>query len=1536
MSFQGVFEELAPKQVFTIPMLWKIFETVFSGMWTYYDVKYIEGEKKAVFGYCYGDETDTFISDDAHKCLMNGNMIRGKYHHKKFLNDKFGPYINSNDFDFLSTSFILLDVLEGKKLIKGKKLLSDNKILSKGSIQLLIDIAEWGFNKEVSNKLKNILKVELNNGDEGTTLLLLLIISLYPTDDTLESLFTFLNLRYQKYNFELHNWISKEGKVICPISEQSKNVQLDSKIGNDFESIADNHSYNVFVDAIKLTAIEMQKRAHEDCRLLPYGDDESERMELPTLDVETTVSSTKKEKIELVKLLQMSEGNVMITGSGGCGKTYSLLFCAEQILSSKDDKANIPFYIPLNTFNGSDFRGIEAYVIDKIKVCYDNDYTKAEQAYSKFLSEYGKNGRKLIFLCDGFNEVISKELQTKIVQNIKELQHNYIYRFVITSRYNLSSTFANISGDISNSGFTAYNVNDLDDDVVAEYVENFLRNQGISDGLIKKIVNDELCEASKDSESKIRHKVKDIYKKPMAIVMFCGLYSSSVYAINSPDFYSSINCLGELLHNFIMCIKIGNRSAENKDKHFSFLQYLGYRMNVDGVFTISRAAFNRYCEDFIKQFGMSDMSAQEIFQNTFVNDVMKYESGTNNLINAISFNHQNFRDYFAASFLREFICSGDCSRIAEFIGIEKKIPNETSLLLAELLGEYKIIEKDEVLSADNTYVQTLLRDNSSQLNPSAVAYLINLAVIGRKNDLSQFNFSGLDLSLTKLNGVELSVGSGKERTKAKFHNARITKETFAPVGHAGAPLVMFFVENRFVVSFSKNTICSFDMKTGVQRVVGEYSEEVILSAVHISNTNEIVTGDAVGILSLWRYGIVNDKLSLSLVKQYNLLDSVYMFAADDRKKRAKIQDICIWGNDQILFSISCGDVFSVDAELNNIPVLKLSLCSEGDEYSRFCRVKSNSKDFYVSYGNKVYKNKIEQCLTMPMAKGCIYDFLLVNIEGCLTVLANFRGDKNNPEGAVSVIYKFDEVQFNNSESSFIKSFKEESHSVSSQGFTGWNRFSSMLDDGYCAYLCANTNDDSMTPSVYKLSFEPIYDEDDEVEDIKVEYEAVFGNKHIMSVECVLPFTYNERKYLATSSTDRSVEVLDISATENTLIYHLPGYTDGVTCMKVVDDKTIYTSHYSGEVCKWHKNKANKWLCTIMSKPHTNWVWIVDCACTESERYIVGGSYDHSVSLTNDRTGNSLVLDGCKGHIKAMEIIDNSIIAAYDYKGDKTPVYELAVFSNVDFAEGKKHYQFIEAPGNGFVRCMKRIGDELFLCVNLTFESKFYCIKIGRDGNGVRLEMDSEGSVKSVLKNQIKSDKFKTQIRAIDVIDYNGERFFVCGGNVGNFFVELWNDKQPEKSKVTIQSRPPIVSYHNDSYDGNDGVSTIKFAEYNSELYIIAGAYDYHTYIYKLSINSNKINCNIVSVVEHSDKVMNIQYFEKTSQVYVSLFNGKVYTWDMESLVNSANTLINEESGELLFHAVTGLHIMGVDFTNHSANSDIPDDFKRIMRYYCKI
>lgn len=1458
---------------------------------------------------------DDAISDVAYDFMIKREPrnVKGSisYPQNKFLEETFAKYINNYEFDF-----------SGAVKRFNSILLKNKAEYNLGDVMLMINQADWNFDSEIDNMLKTILKKELSNNSETDALLLLVIISLYLRKSELKPLFMFLSMRYPEYNLE--KWITADGEVRLP------SVKKDKAEKDNSEHIADNHNFTVFDKALKFTAMEMQKRAHEDCRLLPYSNDKNERMELPTLNVDSTISNSDTNEVVLSDLLKDSTCNIMITGTGGCGKTYSLLCCAEQILSLKDNNADIPLYIPLNTFNGSDFKGIEEYVIGKLKAYFDNDYSKAEQVYNKFISEYGKNGRKLIFLCDGFNEVISKELQSRIVQNIRELQHNYIFRFVITSRYNLSSTFADYSGDVSNFGFSAYKVNNLADNVVIEYVETYLQGQKLTNKQINKIIDSELCETAKD---KVGHSVKDIYKKPMALVMFCGLHSSSAYNINNPDFYSKIRKLGELLHDFIMCVKLGNRnSSESKDNHYLFLKYLGYRMNVDGVFTVSKYDFDTYCEDFIKQFGLSKLTAQEIFHNSLVNDVLKYESVENGIVASISFNHQNFRDYFAAAFLREFIYHCDFNRVNEFIGIEKKIPNETSILLAELLGEYKVVEQQNAALASESVIQKILSKSAGRLTPTAIAYLISVAVIGRKNNLSQFDFSGLDLSLAKLNGVDLSVGSGKERIKSVFDDAIVTKETFAPIGHAGAPLALCYAENRYIISFSKNTVCSFDMETGVQRIVAEYSEDVINSAVTIKETRNIITGDSSGILSLWEYNVQNNVLSLTLIRQLSILDSVNISASDEVRKKVRIQDICTFVNETILFTVSGGEIFAVDNNLSTKPVLKTSLCASSNEYNRFCRVKCKGNDFYVSYGKKLFKNNSDMCFTIPSdsGNGCIYDFLLVNIEGSTVIIVNFRGDKNNPSTATSILYKFDEALFNNADSKKADEIRREYHSASIQGFTGWNRFSLLSDNGSCAYLCANTNDDVMNPGVYRLSFKPVYDEDDEIEDICVSYEAVFGNKHVMSVECALPFVFNSRKYLATSSIDRSVEVLDISGTENTLIYNLPGYTDGVTCIKVVDSKNIYTSHYSGEVCRWHKNKSDKWTCSIISKPHFNWVWTVDLLKNESTRYIVGGSYDHCLSLTNDKTGGSIILSDCKGTIKSMEIIDNSVVVAYDYKADNKSIYDLAVFYDIDFETGNSKFQSINAPGSGFVRCMKKYANELFLCVNSNLTTEIFSIKIDKEKNGTMVIVDSENMLECTSKHIIKSEKNRTLIRAIDVIDFDSNRFFACGGNIGDYFIEIWNEQN--KSSVVIQNRPSFVSTTNNSYDENDGVSTIKFMEYNSELYLIVGAFDYHTYIYKLSYNGKKMCCNEVSVIEHSDKVMNIQ-IDDLLQLYVSLFNGKVYVWNFENLVKSGNKTIDESSGELLFHAVTGLHIMGVDFTSINDRSSIPDDFKHIMKYY---
>lgn len=1532
-SFQYVLYKIITekkKKKLTCKQCWEYFQEIFSELLDFYEVTFKDtmdeqgansSAKNAEYGYCKKDGKN-FIGSDACNCLMSGEpkKVNGKekYLQVKFLNERFGPYITDNDFEYgFSNADKKLDHILEKEDIN----------LHKANIQLLIDNAKWKFDEETSAVLKKILSNELLKGDENPALLLLLIISLYPTQDSLLSLFTFLNLKYPNEN--LHEWIH-EDKVICPyvVAERKINEE-DSMTSNlpapSLEASISDSSYamnTTLTDSsawsvIKDTAMKMQKRAYDNCRLLPYSESEDNRMKLPTLNVETTVSDMHSSEIELLDVIRSAENNIMITGSGGCGKTYSLLYCANQILSN-DDRI-IPFYIPLNIFNSYDFNGIEHYIIDKLKANYYNEFSKAEKEYNTFLSDCEGTGIKIFFFCDGFNEVVSKELQGKIIRDIKELQHNSLYRFVITSRYNLSSTFAEFSGSISNVGFSAYKVNDLRDGDVIKYVRTFFNSHNISESETDRIINKELCESRTELSSE-NGKIKSIFKTPMAIVMFCGLHSTDRYEVANPDFYNSINRLGELIHDFILCVKYGNKS-ENKDKAYDLLQYIGYRMNIDGVFTISKAVFGNYCNDFVAEFPEFCITADAMWNDSFVNDIMKKDNST---INVISFNHQNFRDYFAAAFLHKFISNESWNCIKRFIGIDKKIPNETSILLAELLGEYKAIGS---IGYVDTSIQKLFNDSikvkdddSCNLAPSAVAYLVNLAKIGRENNLSQFDFTGLDLSLTRLNSVVLSDGRpGNNRRHAIFNNSTINKDTFAPVGHAGAPLVMFYVENRYILSFSKNTICSFDMNTGVQGVVAEYSEEVILSGVYIEETNSIITGDTGGILSLWKYEVINDHLTLSLIKQLDLLKCVYMFATKERRKRTRVQSICHYVNDQILFSLNCGDVFSVDTELKTNPALKISLCPDDTGYSKFSCINSLGENFYVSYGNKIFKNNRDNCLSMPedTENGCIYDFVLMENEDCVSLIVNFRGDKNNSNGTKSILYKFNELLFD--EDGEIEKIREELHSSSSQGFKGWNNFSALTNDSLSLYLCANITDDIFTPGVYKLTFEPIYDDDGEIIDITANgtasYEPIFGNRHIMSVECVLPFVYKGKQYLATSSTDRSVEVMDVSSTENLLLYRLPGHTDGVTCMKVIDDSTIYTCHYSGEVCKWRKIK-NKWKCTVMAKPHTNWVWAVDVAYDElNNAYIVGASYDHNISLTDSVTGEYRLLKGCKGNIKTFEVVGNRIITAYDYKENGQTKYEIGIFDNI-FDKDKYNLFKIMLPEDGYVRCMCQNNETntISLCANSAKKSYIF-----------NIEVDNK-KLLGVKYNPVHCiDYFeqRMQMRSLDSICYNNKTIYVCVGNAGSSYAEIW-DEQGEKFIFTVDRG---------FYGETDGFSTVKFVVYNGKLFIVIGSFDHYIYVYEIIFDSDGIKAVDIADIQMTDKVMNVQYFNE--HIYASLFNGKVVSWCIKDIVESQCDFIVEESAELLFQAKSGLHIMDIDFTKCN-NNNVPEDFKKIMRYYSKI
>ncbi|MCM1133534.1 MAG: hypothetical protein NC340_08690 [Ruminococcus flavefaciens] len=1466
----------------------------------------MSGKKNQVF-------TDNALKGSINRATKYNSP--GTYLNNVFIREYLDEFIIHQYFDIKELKATVIALIDDTSRCKQK---TGWSIILRNNIRRF----DFGFGNDIDNDLKKMLD---DIEDNELFLTYLLLISIYPAREYLFYLLNCLDKQYPKYNFLKYT----SNNTVIPYTESAPTAteKTESSSPAVQDECADNFDINTDDITRMLVGISniLCENGKKSGRLIPIREAEKEEpIELPTLDYDSSVSDIDEtHTVKLQELIaQMSENkdNYSIIGSGGCGKTYSLLNCAGVILDNYNlkntDITVIPVYIPLN-YLLTESKNIEDYIIKLLANALEKDYNEAERCFSKWKAERSPS-TYILLLLDGFNEVVSKDRQASIVNNVKELQNtDSPYRFIITSRYNLSQTFANISGSPVNSSFVPYKMNYLDEDVVKYHVESFLASKGKSPEEIECIIDCELLDT--------KGYVKEMYRQPMALVMFCGIHTNRNFkSYDGLDFYQTINNLGELIHDFIYCIRNAYDFDEIKDFDV-FLSYLGYRMNTDGVFTITLATFNQYLEDFLVANPRIKFTADLILSNSFVRDILKFNSD----FIEIRFAHQNYRDYFAAYYLKKIILAGNIREINDKIGIDKKIPEEVVKMLAEILGEYK---HDE-----NIGIQPVLNKCNENLSASATAFLVKVAVTGRENMLWDFRFKKLDLSRTHLNGVFLYKKTDSGYDKAVFTECMFSDETFRPTGHAGAAQAVLYVENRYIITCAKASFCIFDMQTGFSKTAVLYSQHAIQAVVAVPKTKRFITGDSYGILTLWEYYYTeNNDIAIKSLRQYSISDGIYASENTEKQRMKIINDIDLF-NGKIVFSLNSGDVFSADYELNNISRI-MNLSEKLGHFCKCSRIAVSENDLYVSYGNCIFRNTAECCFLIDDDKnGYIHDICTVKDDDLTAVLVNYR-NKIIDNIQSSVVYKLDDYC---SDNPVIEELYCAPHMQTSQGFQGFNKFSPAFDSGKSVYLTANINDASEEAGLYLFSFETGYYYNDEGEE---EYTALvctqcaekrYGNRHIMSIERALYFQYNNRYYVVTTSIDRSVEILDTTGTEYTLIYHISGHTDGITCMDVIDEKTIYTSHYSGEVCRWvWDDRRNSWKCRIIAKTSNAWLWVVKHGIKEitkndkkiKRKYIISSSYDHNIYITNSVSGTYATLEGCRGRIKSFDFIgENSIITAYDYKQDNKNKYAVHIFRNIDFESGKAEKQFVfESPS--LVRCIYSCGDYVYLVMNSNLKGEIY--RVGKnitDGNYNYADIFSTPF--HIIEKADCALNDKANMRAVDTIqtDKYGT-LFACGGNIGSYYyAELWLENG---EKYTIDQRPESASTANRRFDENDGISSIKLVNYNNCIYLLLGSYDYNLYTYRVEFDDNgRINLPVCSVRSHRDKILNVQYLAE-NKVYVSLLSGQVLLYSMDSLASNREAC----DSQVLFQAVTGMHIIDVNLKEDN-KGDITEDFKKTIRYY---
>lgn len=1383
---------------------------------------------------------------------------RAKQH--AWLKNVFGPFLE-NKFDVTECCNQIINYTNEKDIVDIKELRDELK-------EFLVD-ENFNFTPSTKNPNKSEIIIDLiskaiEQNELYIALVFLMLTSLYPCHYTDKN-----NVEKQLNPAEDHSNI-----LIKYIKNYKKRKDSES-VYNDIDQNGNTTDTEKMSEYLTETAKYQYNLAKGNIgRLVPPAIAQNYPT-LKTPDLHSTYSN-QAECLSLEKIIKKHpENHIMAIGSGGCGKTYTLIELAGKLLedSSRDV---LPIYVPLNDFN-SKTDSVFEYICTLIYKKYEYDSSLARKQLDKWLKS--EHCGRILLLLDGFNEIASADLQVSIAGEVKRLQAEYCnLRFVITSRYDMSDAFAYGTGSID-SKFLSYYVDELSDETVKKYIIDSLKNRTDVSNIIEK---------AKDPDKK--DSIKSFLKNPMALVMYCFMHRDEIPDMKLP--HKDCHTLGELIDNYVRLIKKSSVSTDTRkanDEAEPFLQYVGFSMNNDGLFKISTARLNQYAKEFGLKYGVKDW-----LDVGFIRDMTKY-AVHGDTVTHIEFIHQNYRDFFAAGYLKSVLLFSEYESKIKCFG-DKIIPMEVLELLGNILEEYKY--KDKTENGDTSAIQGVLSDIGDNLTPPAIAQIIHTAAIARDNDLSSFSFRGLDLSATALNQIKLY--KGKE-TRAVFDGANITKFTLNALGHPGSVASMLFVKNRYLVTFSKLGIFCFDMELRKHYRIADYKDCAIRAALHLEDQALILTGDSWGNVVLWEY-CANNVFELKEIDS----KSIYGKTGATSGLLYEIQDLINFKG-RIYASAARGEVHRVTVKNSCIEdvISIISFTPPENKEKPNCRLSASENAMYCSSGNFVVKYQMEPNGELKKKSDTIFDgteiFDIAVVEGeeQEDVLINLRSvDENGSTVSKVMRYSFDD----RSESKITSKI----HSTQRVGFRGWNSFTEPYHN--FIYLTANIEDAAdKEAGLLKIS---LSDNNEE----KYSHAPLHGNRHSMSVNCAIAFDYNgTEEYIATGSTERSVEIMRVKNGSGTLLYHLDGHDNGVHYIDIVDNTKIYAAHYSGEVSEWLCIN-DRWRCSHVYAPHSNWVWECRHVSFGENSYVISCSYDNNIAVVNTLTEETVCLiTEPTSRVLSFGFLSTNIILTGYTKGGKSILQKFEIdYINKRYTAGKEITVLSDIPSE--LRSIHTASDRLFLCAN-------------RDGKGYIFPAPNEGNLsldgfKYVSPHEISEDGSRINLRCADEIKYDDRTIVACGGDyrkIGDYALSY--------IRVFIDNVKNAESSLHSPNSG--GCSALKLIKYKEEVYLVSGDYDGNIFLYSIDASDGKI-VPIDSSCRINDKILNIQAFNE--KIYFSTLGGNVYEAPFSEMISGSYP--SNFEAKKIFSCISGLRCCNIDFTRAHTNWD--PQFKKLIGYYGKV
>lgn len=1211
-----------------------------------------------------------------------------------------------------------------------------------------------------------------------------------------EQLYTSLPTQFKVLNRTLKDHIDESLQDVRGELVKLVEFKKDSTTISTNKVISDSQIYQ----CVKDTALKMLDRAKTEQGRMKAFDNEQEKINIP--DIGNSVSRALGKSNNLIKdsnvvgegessrlLVSFYESNelinILLIGGGGSGKTFMLLDLAEKLNDSQIDI--IPVYVPLNILNekvfGENKNPILNYFINNL------DSSCNEQIF-----QWLKNEKEtlVLFLLDGYNEITLSDSKMNIISEIKELNKDYnSVRFIITSRNDISECFST-GGSLP---FQCKRVNPLDDKSIKDYLELVLcRNDS-------NIVWDTITET----------KFIDILRSPMALAMYRYILdrNKNIKSLNLNLPYNSPETLGELIGDFVAqiqqtpCLQNEMIARNDIDQTMLISYYVGYKMVKESRFRVLLYDLENYIQEGVTLFSklsyynFQAYDHQKFFDIERMMGFIVYPRTENE---DCRFYHQNFRDYFYAKFLYQIILfsiSQNCGTLI-ITYFSENIPNDVLVLLGEITQERLFKPNGKEQNSENGSLieraLALLYENFHNIKcAEAVKNLVNVAKLTRDNNLSTFNFSGLDLSLTTLNMTKLSTLciDGKLKT-ANFNQAYLTEETFQSSGHSAAIHTMCRVDNN-LLSISAGGIWAYNLDTGSFKILSTYKGTQVMSSAYSQELGCLFTGDNNGTLCIWSYSVDNGNILIKLKKSYNLNGAIQQILLTN------VQNICF-------VSVMDGGIYRYDA-LSEVGIVLITKFEQLERVK--CKMVFDYDRLYCSYGTQIREllfdnsfNVIRDSVwhkTENIEGGYIYDMKRALWNDDLELIINIRG---TTKSVIEIV----------SESGSITIVcKEHDKNKRIDKFRGFNNISVSLYDSKFV-LTSNSQSKSM-PNLYEFS---------NINTTGNNYTLqVYYGKQIAEVEDAL---YLDDNKIITCSVDRSLQIID---TKNELVSeYLPGHYHGIHTLDVISENEIYLASYSGSISCWKKVRhMYNWKCKKVFQAHDDWIWDLKHYFYNKVLYVAASSYNQSISIWN--TSNEMLV--CKipmnGRVLSIEFTNN---------GNLWAITDLGIIEiyKIDFINNR-FYKLCHADLNKQFNCkcrkLKIINDSLETTTALvlaeTTKNRPIVINIkilGKD----KLQITECTDISGLVPDSV-------FLRAIDVLDSDRNRTYLIAGNYDD-------EKKSEFALVYDGTNNHSVLANDRENENNSGISACILFNYKNNLYAATTAYSYSMCIYRVEENCQTV------------------------------------------------------------------------------------------------